>query len=191
MSAVVSIRPDVERFCHIVHNQDALMVAIRRLGGRLLLVDVEDIALEAASILPGRFGWSRHPGHIDLEKVRASIRCLARKDGDEYVVGGTKEGWMLTPMGLAETESMRGLLGEVVPPSEPEMLRAERARLIGHELVAYLDGREPPKEVVQDFFRPWLYPGKVSAPVARTRILNVPALPGDVLRTVAKFSRLI
>lgn len=173
-------------------NQDALLIAIRRLNGRLRMVNVEDLALEADSILPQRFSWSRYRNQIDLEKVRASVRCLSRKGGEEFVVGGTKDGWMLTPVGVAYTERFRNRVDNVVPKGEMDAISSERERLSGHRLIDYMArGETPPRDVICDFFHPADIPPSASNYVLLTRIDNIPDLPPHVSKAAMNFSKLL
>lgn len=116
-------------------NQTILLVCLWRLGGAERVVDVEDIAVEAHRIRPGRFSWSRHRDQIDLEKVRSTLRYLSRPAGGALIEGSTRSGWRLTAAGCAAAEKLDG-----TRPSDPRA--AERRRLLGEPaLRKLLSGR--------------------------------------------------
>src|SRR5690349_14779068 len=83
-------------------NTDICLVILADLGGRERLVDIEDIAEAAWQAVPARFSWPRHQQYPDLDAVDVTLRAAKKNDG--LVTGSKKEGWMLTPDGLARVE---------------------------------------------------------------------------------------
>ena len=80
-------------------NSDIAVMAVFRLGGSVRHIHLEDVAIKAAELSPKRFCWKKYPEQINLESVR-----LALKDelgaSNNRVMGGIRDGWMLTPSGL-------------------------------------------------------------------------------------------
>lgn len=90
-----------------ITNTDIVLVVLSDLGGHERLVDIEDIAEAAWNAVPARFSWPRHQQYPDLDAVDVTLR--AAKKNDKLVTGSKKEGWMLTPAGMAKVEQ-RGQL---------------------------------------------------------------------------------
>lgn len=80
-------------------NLQIVVIAVARLGGDSQSVHTEDVAIEAASLAPGRFTWRKYPERIDLELVRRSLARVAEKD-PPLLVGSVRRGWMLSKHGI-------------------------------------------------------------------------------------------
>jgi hypothetical protein len=93
-------------------NTDIVLVVLAGLGGHERLVDVEDIAEAAWKAVPARFSWPRHQQYPDLDAVDVTLR--AAKKNDQLVTGSKKEGWMLTPGGVARVEQREGSVREFI-----------------------------------------------------------------------------
>jgi hypothetical protein len=83
-------------------NTDIVLLILSDLGGYQRFVDIEDIAEAAWRAVPARFSWPRHQQYPDLDAVDVTLR--AAKKNDELVTGSKKEGWMLTPAGMAKVK---------------------------------------------------------------------------------------
>jgi hypothetical protein len=83
-------------------NTDIVLVILADLAGHDRLVDIEGIAEAAWQAVPARFSWPRHQQYPDLDAVDVTLR--AAKKNDHLVTGSKKEGWMLTPAGIARVE---------------------------------------------------------------------------------------
>jgi hypothetical protein len=94
--ATRGIRPSTDT---AVSNTDIILVILADLGGHDRLIDIEDIAEAAWQAVPARFSWPRHQQYPDLDAVDVTLR--AAKKNDQLVTGSKKEGWMLTPGGIA------------------------------------------------------------------------------------------
>jgi hypothetical protein len=88
-------------------NKRIAALALYLLGGASRAVDTEDVAIKAAELAPGRFRWKKYPEQIDLERVRLSIKNL-RDDRPSFISGGMRNGWMLTPAGIAWCRQIAG-----------------------------------------------------------------------------------
>lgn len=81
-------------------NRDIVTMAVYQLGGAVRHIHVEDVAMKAANLSPRRFCWKKYPDQTNLESVRLALKNeLALPN--RRVVGGIRDGWMLTPDGLS------------------------------------------------------------------------------------------
>jgi hypothetical protein len=112
---------------------EAVVLALHSLGGADRALDTEEIAVAAARLVPGMFAWQRYPEQIDKELVRVALSDARLKK--KWVVGShSKEGWILTPTGLAFAERSAGRL-EQQPESrsrgrDEQQQNRERIRLM-------------------------------------------------------------
>src|SRR4051812_44145605 len=83
-------------------NTDIVLVILGDLGGQHRFVDIEDVAEAAWRAVPARFSWPRHQEYPDLDAVDVTLR--AAKKNYRLVTGSKKQGWMLTPDGIARVE---------------------------------------------------------------------------------------
>jgi hypothetical protein len=81
-------------------GRDIGVIAVHRLGGALRFVHLEDVAMKAAELSPRRFRWKKYPEQINLEAVRLALKDELKLAG-QRITGGIRDGWMLTPSGLA------------------------------------------------------------------------------------------
>jgi len=84
----------------------AVLLALNDLGGDHRAADTEDIAMRAAEVAPRSFRWKRYPDQVDLELVRLALKNCKIQD-PPLVAGGVREGWQLTPAGLAVCASFQ------------------------------------------------------------------------------------
>ena len=79
-------------------NLAIVIAAALKLGADVQPVDVEDVAIEADALGPGRFRWRKHTQHINLQAVGKLLR-----DGKAagLLQGTSAAGWMLTDAGVA------------------------------------------------------------------------------------------
>ena len=88
---------------------DAVVLAVSQQGGALRPVDLEDIAMEADTILPGRFRWKKYRDQVNLYAIRYAVKDA---QGEQLLRGRAKTGWQLTPAGLARAEELSATMGE-------------------------------------------------------------------------------
>ena len=90
---------------------EAVVLALHALGGDERSLDTEDVAIEVAKLVPGMFDWQKYPDQIDKELVRVALSDARLKK--KWVVGAhDKEGWMLTPSGVAFAKRSNSRLSE-------------------------------------------------------------------------------
>ena len=118
---------------------DVVVVALANLGGATQPVDIEDVAIEAYRLTPHRFGWRRHPEQVDLAGVRDGLSDARKPENGALVVGDRKQGWILTPDGVALGERVRSSVEATtngdriridVPVRAAERLRVLRSRAL-------------------------------------------------------------
>jgi hypothetical protein len=80
-------------------NKQLVVVALYYLGAAERAIDTEDLAMKMAELAPGKFRWKKYPEQINLDAVRLSAKH-ALEENPPYVVGGIRNGWMLTPEGI-------------------------------------------------------------------------------------------
>lgn len=81
-------------------NRDIVTIAVCQLGGGLRHIHLEDVAMKASELSPRRFRWKRYPDQINLELVRLTLKNELSSPSSR-VLGGIRDGWMLTPAGLS------------------------------------------------------------------------------------------
>ena len=108
-------------------NSDITVMAVYQLGGAVHHIHLEDVAMKAAELSPKRFCWRKYPDQINLESVRISLKSELGSI-KKRVLGSIRDGWMLTPEGLAwclatvSREDNQALLDEL----QREIDRAKR-----------------------------------------------------------------
>ena len=85
-------------------NYEIVTLAAYLLGGGSLTVDIEDIAIKANEIAPGRFAWRKYPNQINIDHVGSALREAKKPKNGSLLLGSSKEGWLLTEQGLAFAE---------------------------------------------------------------------------------------
>lgn len=81
-------------------NRDIATMALYLLGGALRHVHLEDVAMKAVELSPKKFRWKKYPEQINLESVRVTLKDESSLV-NRRVMGGIRDGWMLTPSGLS------------------------------------------------------------------------------------------
>ena len=92
-------------------NGELAVIAIAKLGGRTLPIDLEDIAIELFDIAPHKFSLKKYPNHVDIHIVRVSISHMALDKTPPYISGSIKTGYMLSPYGIKWIDE----LGDIPP----------------------------------------------------------------------------
>ena len=178
-------------------NYEIVTLATYLLGGSSLVVDIEDIAVKASQIAPGRFAWRKYPNQINIDYVGSALREAKKPKNGSLLLGSSKEGWLLTEQGLAFAEgraqelSHTDLAREVLSPKERSWRRNERVHILSD--VAFLKAQSLGIESVtsqeaESFFRVNDYVTGRARERKLTRILNTfgddPEL-GQVVRQLA------
>lgn len=82
-------------------NVEVMVLAVYILGGDQNPVDIEDAAMKANELAPGRFTWRKYPDQVDLERVRVRLSEAKKPEhGSLLAGGGSKGGWHMTSAGV-------------------------------------------------------------------------------------------
>jgi hypothetical protein len=81
----------------VTTNEDVVLSALFSLGGDLDALHIEDIAVTADELAPGRFRWEKYAEHINIQTIYKALKD-ARAHG--LVRGNSSRGWMLSDAGL-------------------------------------------------------------------------------------------
>jgi hypothetical protein len=131
-------------------------------GANRQRVDMEDIAVKANEIAPGRFSWRKYKDQIDIELIYKHLWDLTKPDKGEYITGSKKDGWLLTLAGTSFAEQALGELEHLQPArtrpprQEEAWMRRERARMLSESAFQKVrDGKEAglSRGEVERFFR--------------------------------------
>lgn len=120
-------------------NHEIVTLAVYLLGGDTQRVDIEDIAIKASALAPGRFTWRKYRDQINIDTVRKRLWDAATPAKGEYLAGSEKKGWVLTSAGLKfATKSIAfasstDLSKERLGLKERQWLRSERIRMLSSE----------------------------------------------------------
>jgi hypothetical protein len=118
-------------------NSQIVAIGVARLGGDVRAVDTEDVAMEIFKLAPKRFSWKKYPDIPDLHTARVALADAQRVD-PPLLVGGIKDGWMLSPEGVKWITSLLDGEGEGIALDDTEKAKrgsvyalkeAEKARL--------------------------------------------------------------
>lgn len=117
-------------------NFEIVTITLMLTGGNVAFVDVEDVAMKANLLAPGRFAWRKYPQQVDLSRVAVALFDARKEKNGSYVLGSTRKGWMLTEAGLSyarihelEMEDA-DLSRRVQTPRERSWERSERLRMM-------------------------------------------------------------
>jgi hypothetical protein len=83
---------------------EVVTLAVFLLGGGQRPIDTEDVAIRAHELAPGRFAWRKYPEQINLELIRVYLSDAKKSEKGAYLNGSGRDGWTLTPRGLAWAE---------------------------------------------------------------------------------------
>jgi hypothetical protein len=143
-------------------NYQIITLALYKAGGKLRYIDIEDIALEADKLAPGKFRWTKYKDMISDSIIRDALSDATRKRSGELVLGSAKEGWILTKEGINFCKKNRKIF-ETTYESQTRLTKRERgwkikerARLL-HESAfrKYTDNLQSliDKSDIESFFR--------------------------------------
>ncbi len=143
-------------------NHEIVTLAVYILGGDSHRIDIEDIAVQANKLAPGRFTWRKYPDQINIELIRAFLSDAKKVKNGCYLAGSGNEGWFLTATGLAFAKKSRRSLKvlelgrKAVSPKVRMWMKRERERMLSTD--AYAKFSAGKKEDITDqeaesFFR--------------------------------------
>ncbi len=181
-----------------ISNLEVVILAVYLLGGESQYIDLEDVAVKANEIAPGRFAWRKYPEQIHLESVKKRLWSAKQGETGSYLLGSEKQGWLLTEKGLEFAKNRLDILKGADLSKEP-LRRAEKkwrhheyVRLLATEAFSKCQAGNADLVTVQEaeaFFRVDDYVTGQARERKLVRILNAfgndPAL-GDVVKELAK-----
>ena len=135
-------KTDLKNGAAALAQSDIVAIAAFLAGATSKPVDMEDIAVKANEIAPGRFSWRKYKDQIDLELIYKHLWDLTKSDKGSYVTGSKNEGWMLTLAGTSFAENAAKTLGGLnlganrLSPKDKERLKRDRTRMLSEP--AYL-----------------------------------------------------
>lgn len=143
-------------------NFEIVTISLALMGGDAAFADVEDVAIKANELAPGRFAWRKYPQQIDLSRVAVALFDARKEKNGAYVLGSTRKGWMLTEAGLSyarlHTSQVQNadLSRKAQTPRERHWERSERQRMMSE--TAYFkfvknEMRDVSQAEAESFFR--------------------------------------
>jgi hypothetical protein len=127
-------------------QHEIVAIATFLLGGDRRPVDMEDIAVKANEIAPGRFSWRRYKDQIDIETIYKRLWESTKQEKGGYITGSRGDGWSMTLAGTKFAERTVPALANLGPSrerrtkKEEDRLRRERNRMRAE--VAYEKARD-------------------------------------------------
>ena len=100
-------------------NHELVTLAVFLLGGDTKPADLEDIAMKANELAPGRFACRKYPAQINIKYVDDSLRDAKKSKNGTYVLKSNKDEWLLTERGLAFARERIQTLQEVNVSRKP------------------------------------------------------------------------
>jgi hypothetical protein len=118
-------------------NHELVTLAVFLLGGEAKPVDLEDIAMKANEIAPGRFAWRKYSSQINIKNIDAFLWDAKKPKNGNYVLNSGKDEWVLTPVGVVFARERIAALQDVdvsrkaLSAKHKNWLRSERERMRG------------------------------------------------------------
>jgi len=99
------------------------------------MVDVEDVAMTADELAPGRFRWRKYADQINIQYIGKALRDAKQRG---FATGTSARGWMLTEAGIAEARSLVPSSSEIgnrraQTKQEKAWLHREKIRLLSED----------------------------------------------------------
>ncbi len=133
---------------HSFPQHEIVTMAVHLLGGEHKRIELEDIAVKANELAPGRFSWRKYKDQISQERVRKRLWDATRKERGGYLSGSPESGWILTIQGVEFCQSNLEVfkvadLGQTpLTNKEKNWIRRERERMTTSEAYAkYIEGK--------------------------------------------------
>jgi hypothetical protein len=111
-----------------ISNIEVVVLAVFLLGGANKPVDMEDIAVRANKLAPGRFAWRRHKFQISIEHIRVYLSDAKKPKNGSLLTGDGTKGWQLTSAGLRLALNLKGTSRGVLPSRPRKDAGEERRR---------------------------------------------------------------
>lgn len=108
-------------------NHEIVTIAVYLCGGRSGPVDLEDVAIKANALAPGRFTWRKYKDQISLEHVRVYLSDAKKEKNGCYLTGTGDAGWMLTEEGHNfARRAAKEIVGNEEQLARPRLSAAEK-----------------------------------------------------------------
>jgi hypothetical protein len=120
-------------------NHEIVTLAVFLLGGDSKRIDMEDVAVKANELAPGRFTWRKYRDQINIKNISAFLYDARKPKNGGYLIGTDIDGWILTEPGLnfakVRVGELRGsaLARDPLNPRERSLLRRERERMLSSD----------------------------------------------------------
>lgn len=163
-------------------NPEIVTLAVYLLGGDTSYVDIEEVAMKANELSPGRFEWRKYPGQINISQIANSLSDARKEKNGNYVIGSVQSGWTLTDKGLKFAQERVTELNGVNLARKPQTAKerqwekSERVRVISEAaFIKYQLGRQDDitQAEAEAFFRLNDYVVGLAREKKIIRILNV------------------
>jgi len=106
-------------------NHEIVVLAAYLVGAGASAVDIEDIAIQANALAPGRFTWRKFNEQINIDTVRKRLWDATKPAKGAYLMGSEKSGWRLTKKGYDFARKQISL-GTITQPESSRMSQDER-----------------------------------------------------------------
>ena len=117
-------------------NHELVTLALFLRGGGTKAVDIEEIAVTANKLAPGRFTWKHYPEQINIKNVDAFLWDARKAKNGSYVASAKRDEWILTTEGLRfareHVSELKGadLSRKALSAKERNWMRRERERMV-------------------------------------------------------------
>lgn len=134
------MKPDAKN----LNNSQIVALALYLAGGKTISIHLEDVAVFADKIRPGRYRWEKFKEHISDRIILNSLSDASKEKNGPLVIGGIEKGWMLTPIGLCFVEKNMSILKDInkkrlseprLTPEQRSWLKHEKMRLMKEEAI--------------------------------------------------------
>lgn len=167
-------------------NIEIVLLAVLLIGGGERVVDMEDLAVKANELAPGRFAWRKYPQQINIENVRTVLSDAKKVKNGNLVNGSGRTGWSLTVAGLARARQVEDRFFRLasaatlpvrkrVNPIERQRQARERERLLTSDVFLKLQTSSidrVTRHEAETFFRLDDYVADAMRERKITRVLN-------------------
>ena len=105
-------------------KREVVVLALADLGADKMVVDTEDVAMRVYEMAPKSFSWRKYTEQVDLDSVRVSLTDACKPKYGSLAGGSVREGWHLTPAGVAweraNGAALRAVLETGGPATRPD-----------------------------------------------------------------------
>jgi hypothetical protein len=130
-------------------NHELVTLAVFLCGGDAKPVDLEDVAMKANKLAPGRFTWRKYSDQINIKNIDAFLWDAKKAKSGNLVLNVERDQWTLTETGVAfartRIRDLKGadVAGTVRSAKDKNLIRIEHERMLGSEAFAKFEaGRD-------------------------------------------------